>query len=51
MDYLKKATVKDFTAWDLNCPRIVKPDNKLRKKFIRKARRKLKKMLDKTGQM
>lgn len=45
MDYLKRKTCKDFTAWDLNCPRIVTPDNKLRRKFIRKARRKLKREL------
>lgn len=46
MDYLKKGTCKDYTAWDLNCPRCVKADNKLRKKFKRKFRRKDKKTLD-----
>lgn len=47
MDELKKGTCKDFTAWDLNCPRYVKPDNKLRKKFVRKYRRNSKLALDK----
>lgn len=47
MDDLKKGTCKDFTAWDLNCPRCVKPDNKLRKKFVRKYRRNSKLALDK----
>ena len=47
MDDLKKGTCKDFTAWDLNCPRYVKPDNKLRKKFVRKYRRNSKLALDK----
>lgn len=42
MDYLKRATCKNYTAWDLNCPRIVKPDNNLRRKFKRAARRKSK---------
>ena len=48
MDYLKQATSKDFTAWDLNCPRIVAPDNNLRRKFVRKARRKDKQEIKKT---
>lgn len=45
MDELKRKTVKDFTAWDLNCPRYVKPKggHKLKKIFKRKARRKMKK--------
>lgn len=45
MDELKKETVKDYTAWDLNCPRYVKPKggHKLKKIFKRKARRKMKK--------
>ena len=47
MDELKKGTCKDFTAWDLNCPRYVKPDNKQRKKFVRKYRRNSKLALDK----
>lgn len=42
MDYLQQATTKNYTAWDLNCPRIVKPDNDLRRKFKRAARRKFK---------
>ncbi|MCM1323952.1 MAG: hypothetical protein NC218_07310 [Acetobacter sp.] len=42
MDYLKRATCKNYTAWDLNCPRIVQPDNDLRRKFKRAARRKAK---------
>ena len=44
MDELKKRTVKDFTAWDLNCPRVVKPKGgrKLKAMFKRKARRKMK---------
>ena len=45
MDKLKKETIKDYTVWDLNCPRIVKVKNrqKLEKIFKRKARRKMKK--------
>ena len=52
MDNLKRDTCKDYTAWDLNCPRYVHIRNrqKWEKKFKRKARRKnrqkLKKMLD-----
>lgn len=50
MDELKKETVKDYTAWDLNCPRYVNIKNrqKLEAKFKRKARRKLKRNLKKT---
>lgn len=48
MDYLKQATCKDFTAWALNCPRIVAPDNDLRRKSVRKARRKAKQEIKKT---
>ena len=49
MDDMKKATIKDYTAWDLNCPQyiIVKNRQKLEKIFKRKARRKNKKELDK----
>ena len=47
MDDLKKGTCKDFTAWDLNCPRYVKPNNRLKKIFVRKYRRKSKLALDK----
>lgn len=49
MDDLKKATCKDYTAWDLNCPQFVQVKNrqKLEAIFKRKARRKLKKALDK----
>ena len=47
MDELKKGTCKDFTARDLNCPRYVKPNNRLKKIFVRKYRRKSKLALDK----
>lgn len=49
MDDMKKATVKDYTIWDLNCPRYITVRNrqKLEKIFKRKARRKNKKELDK----
>lgn len=47
MDDLKKATSKDYTAWDLNCPVRVKNRQKLEAIFKRKARRKLKKALNK----
>lgn len=49
MDYFKKATCKDYTAWDLNCPQYIQVKNrqKLEAKLKRKARRKLKKELDK----
>lgn len=47
MDKLKKETVKDYTAWDLNCPRVVKVKNRQRLEavFKRKARRKTKQLL------
>lgn len=47
MDNLKKDTVKDYTAWDLNCPRFVRVKNrqKLETIFKRKARRKIKELL------
>lgn len=47
MDDLKKATIKDYTVWDLNCPRFVKVKNrqKLEAIFKRKARRKRKQQL------
>ena len=49
MDKLKKDTVKDYTAWDLNCPRFVrvKGRQKLEAIFKRKARRKAKQKLKK----
>lgn len=49
MDNLKKATTKDYTAWDLNCPRFVRVKNrqKLEAIFKRKARRKAKQKLKK----
>ena len=50
MDNFKKATVKDYTAWDLNCRGICphdKSSNKLEKRIKRKARRKLKQNLKK----
>ena len=42
MDYLKRLTCKDYTSWDLNCPRIVHIKNrqKIEAMFKRKARRK-----------
>ena len=47
---LRQATHKDYTAWDLNCPRYVTIKNrqKLEAMFKRKARRKMKKDLKKT---
>ena len=47
MDKLKKATVKDYTAWDLNCHRFVRTRGrqKLEAIFKRKARRKIKQLL------
>jgi len=45
MDDFKKETMRDYTAWDLNCPYICKrykEGRKLIKIFKRKARRKLK---------
>lgn len=49
MDELKRATCKDYTVWDLNCPRFIRVKNrqKLEAIFKRKARRKNKKELDK----
>jgi hypothetical protein len=49
MDYLKKATCVDYTAWDLNCPRYVHPKDRqiMEAKFKRKARRKDKENLKK----
>ena len=54
MDNFKKATAKDYTAWDLNCRNICpqnQSSNKLEKRIKRKARRifkqKLKKGIDK----
>lgn len=54
MDNFKKATVKDYTSWDLNCRKICphdKSSNKLEKRIKRKARRifkqNLKKSIDK----
>ena len=50
MDNFKKATVKDYTAWDLNCRSICphdKSSNKLEKRIKRKARRNLKQKLKK----
>jgi len=44
MDYMKMATAKDYTAWDLNC-KCVKTDQSLEKIFKRKARRKNKENL------
>jgi len=46
MDYMKKATRKDYTAWDLNCSYVhTKNKQKLEKIFRRKARRNDKKFL------
>lgn len=47
MDNLKKDTCVDYTAWDLNCPKIVrrKDRHKLKKMFKRKARRKNKRKI------
>lgn len=50
MDDFKKATVKDYTSWDLNCRRILPHDkysNKLEKRIKRKARRIFKQNLKK----
>lgn len=48
MDNMKKATLMDYTAWDLNSKWVaVKNRQKLEKIFKRKARRKAKKELDK----
>lgn len=50
MDKFKEKTMKDYTAWDLNCPyvcRRYKEGRKLIKMFKRKARRILKREIDK----
>jgi hypothetical protein len=50
MDNFKKATVTDYTAWDLNCRNICphnKYSNKLEKRIKRKARRTFKQDLKK----
>lgn len=50
MDDFKKATVVDYTCFDLNCRSIVphtKQRNKAEKQIKRKARRKLKQNLKK----
>lgn len=44
MDKLKKATTRDYTAWDLNA-KCVKNNNTLEHQFKRKARRKDKQSL------
>lgn len=49
MDRFKKETIKDYNAWDINCPyicRMRKTRNKLRTLFKRKARRKLKRNIN-----
>ena len=46
----EKETSKDYTAWDLNCRKILphnKNKNELEKIFKRKNRRKVKQALDK----
>ena len=49
MNRFKAETMKDYTAWDLDCPYNSKSwsrrNNKLKSIFKRKARRKLKKNL------
>ena len=48
MDDFKKATCRDYTAWDLNCRSICphdRYDNRFEKKIKRKARRKYKQKL------
>lgn len=50
MDKFKEKTMNDYTAWDINCPRIVKRTKglkKLRTIFKRKARRNLKREINK----
>ena len=51
MDELKQRTNKIYTAWDLNCPGIVRIKNrqKLEAKFKRMIRRKLKQELKDEG--
>lgn len=54
MDLFKEKLMKDYTAWDLNCPyiaRMRKTRNKLRTSFKRKARRNMKKDLQKEVQL
>lgn len=53
MDLFKEKTIKDYTAWDLNCPYICrryKEGRKLIKIFKRKARRTLKQELKNKGE-
>lgn len=48
MDKFKEKTIKDYTAWDINCPyicRMRRTRNKLRNIFKRKARTNLKREL------
>lgn len=42
MDWMKRLTIKNYTAWDLNCPNVHNPKSasKDRQKFKRTARRK-----------
>ena len=40
MDNFKKATVKDYTAWDLNTEYV--KNRKIKQKFNKKGRKKLK---------
>lgn len=50
MDDFKKATVKDYTSWDLNCRSVCphdKSSSKLEKRIKRKARRIFKQNLKK----
>lgn len=50
MDKFKENTIKNYTAWDINCPficRMRKTRNKLITNFKRIARRKLKEELRK----
>lgn len=48
MDKMKKETVQDYTAWDLNA-KCVKNDNAMEHKFKRKARRKVRQELKQIG--
>lgn len=50
MDIFKKNTIKNYTAWDINCPyvcRMQKTKRKLQDIFKKAARRKLKQNLRK----
>lgn len=49
MDTMKRDTVVDYTAWDLNCPQYIHIKNRQiwEAKFKRKARRKNKILLKK----